>query len=188
LCVPPASAPNWDHLYETASAQEGYFTTAQADEAGYSLPLLAKYLHNGRVLRVRRGIYRLVHFPPGEREDLAVVWLWSEREGVFSHETALSLHGLSDVLPSRIHLTLPAAWGKRRFRVPEGVVLHYGDLPEAERAWIGSVRVTSPRRTLIDARRAHVSPEIVEQATRQAIARGLIGKRDAAGLAREACA
>jgi predicted transcriptional regulator of viral defense system len=181
LCV-PASAPNWDRLFETASAQEGYFTTAQADEVGYSPQLLAKYLQNGRVVRTRRGIYRLVHFPPGEHEELTKVWLWSEREGVFSHETALSLHGLSDVLPARIHLTLPAEWAKRRLRVPESVVLHHADVAERDRAWVGSVPVTSPRRTLVDVRRANVSPQLVEQATRQAVARGLIGKRDAARL------
>jgi predicted transcriptional regulator of viral defense system len=178
-----APGPNWSRLYETAAAQEGYFTTAQAEESGYSLPLLAKYLQNGRVVRARRGVYRIVHFPAGEHEDLVTVWLWSDRAGVFSHETALSLHGLSDVLPSRVHLTLPAAWAKRRLRVPEGVVLHYGDVADGERSWVGSVPVTGPRRTLIDARRASVSPELVEQAIRQAVARGLIGKKDGARLA-----
>jgi predicted transcriptional regulator of viral defense system len=176
------SGPNWDRLFGTASAQEGYFTTAQGDEAGYSPQLLLKYLQNGRVIRARRGIYRLVHFPPGEHEELTLVWLWSEREGVFSHQTALSLHGLSDVLPVRIHVTLPANWAKRRLRVPEDVVLHHANVSERERAWVGSVPVTSPRRTLVDVRRANVSPELVEQATRQAVARGLIGKGDAARL------
>jgi|SRR5580704_13960167 predicted transcriptional regulator of viral defense system len=178
-----APGPNWNRLFETAAAQEGYFTTAQAEESGYSLPLLAKYLQNGRVVRARRGVYRLVHFPAGEHEDLVTVWLWSGREGVFSHETALSLHNLSDVLPSRIHLTLPAAWSKRRFRVPEGVGLHYGDVAKRERAWAGSVPVTSPHRTLVDVRRANLSPEFVDQATGQALARGLINKKDAARLA-----
>ncbi len=117
-----------------------------------------------------------------EHEDLVTVWLWSEHEGVFSHETALSLHDLSDVLPARIHLTLPVAWAKRRFRVPEGVVLHHADIAKRERTWMGTVPVTSPRRTLIDVRRANVSPEIVEQAIRQAAARGLIGKKDAVEL------
>ena len=59
---------------------------------------------------------------------------------------------------------------------------HHADVAERERAWVGSVPVTSPRRTLVDVRRANVSPQLVEQATRQAVARGLIGKRDAARL------
>ncbi len=110
--MPPApeSAPNWDRLFESAVGQDGHFTTKQAEEAGYSPQLLAKYLKNGRVFRVRRGVYRIVHFPAGEHEDLATLWLWSEKAGVFSHETALMLHQLSDALPRKVNLTLPAAW------------------------------------------------------------------------------
>jgi hypothetical protein len=43
----------------------------------------------GRLRRLRRGLYRLVHFPLTEHEDLAALWLWSGQAGVFSHETAL---------------------------------------------------------------------------------------------------
>jgi predicted transcriptional regulator of viral defense system len=87
-------APDWDELFSIAQAYSGYFTTAQAAKAGYSLPLLHKYLVNGRVLRVRRGIYRLVHFPASEHEDLVVLSLWADQAGVFSHETALALQPL----------------------------------------------------------------------------------------------
>ncbi len=106
--------------------------------------------------------------------------------GFFSHQTALSLHSLSDVMPARVHLTLPAGWARRRFRVPADVVLHFSDVGKPDRAWVGSVPVTSVRRTLLDVRNASVSPELVEQATRQAIARGLIGKKDAADLKKRA--
>ena len=82
---------------------------------------------------MRRGVYRVVHFPAGEQQALVEVWLWSDRAGVLSHETALALHDLSDLLPAQIHLTLPAAWHARRLRVPDGVVLHYADVDETER-------------------------------------------------------
>ncbi len=168
----------WDHLYTTAEGQDGYFTTGQAAEAGYSSQLLLKHIRGGRVTRTRRGIYRLVHFPAGDHEELAVVWLWSERAGVFSNQTALSLHGLSDVLPSRIHLTLPAEWRHRRFRVPPGVVLHHAEVSPEDRSWFGPVPVTSPRRTLDDCAREHVSPEVLRQAARQALRRGLVVNGD----------
>jgi hypothetical protein len=70
--------------------------------------------------------------------------------GVLSHETALSLQGLSDALPAQVHVTLPAAWKKRRFRVPEGVVLHHADIESKERTWAGPVPITSVSRTLND--------------------------------------
>ena len=170
--------PHWDHLYQTAAAQSGYFTTEQAADAGYSSQLLLKHIRAGRLARRRRGIYRLVHFPSGDHEDLAVVWLWFERAGVFSHQTALALHGLSDALPGQVHLTLPSEWRRRRFRLPNGVVLHHADVPPTERAWFGPVPVTSPSRTLSDCAREPVSPDLLRQAARQAVRRGLVVKAD----------
>ena len=125
--------PSWDRLYGTASTQSGHFTTQQAAEAGYSSQLLLKHLRAGRVVRLRRGIYRLVHFPPVDHEEMVVAWLWFDGGGVFSHQTALSLHGLSDALPKQLHLTVPAEWRRRRFRIPKGVVLHHADVAARER-------------------------------------------------------
>lgn len=134
--------------------------------------------------RLQRGIYRLVHFPPGEHEELVAAWLWSERAGVLSHQTALALHGLSDALPAHLHLTLPATWRKRRFRVPEGVVLHHDDIGLADRAWFGAVPITTPHRTLSDCAKGGLSPELLRQATLQALRRGLIGRDDLADVER----
>lgn len=170
--------PSWDRLFEAAVGQEGHFTTKQAAEAGYYPQLLLKYLKNGRITRVRRGVYRIVHFPAGEHEDLATVWLWSERAGVFSHETALMLQNLSDALPSKVHLTVPVEWKKRRLRVPKGVVLHHADVARNDQIEIGPVPVTNALRTILDCVDAHVSPELLEAAVRQARSRGLIDGRD----------
>lgn len=174
----PNARPNWDRLFETSAAQQGLFTTRQAAEAGYSPQLLVHHIRAGKVVRVQRGIYRLVHFPAGEHEELIAAWLWSERAGVISHQTALALHGLSDVLPAHIHLTLPAGWRRRRFRVPRSVVLHHADVPTEDRAWVGAVPVTHPRRALNDAARDGISPELLQQAAQQAIRRGLVVKSE----------
>jgi predicted transcriptional regulator of viral defense system len=172
--------PDWDRLYATALGQEGHFTTQQASKAGYSSQLLVKYLRNGKVARVRRGVYRLKHFPAGQQEDLVALWLWSEQAGVFSHETALMLHDLSDVLPARAHLTVPTKWRRRRLRVPEGVVLHYADVQKQERAWIGVVPVTAVPRTLVDCAADHLPPDLLSAAVDQALSRGLAGKSQVA--------
>lgn len=172
------SRPDWDRLFETASAQDGYFTTRQAAEAGYSTQLLFKHIRAGRVARTRRGIYRLIHFPAGEHEELVIVWLWSERAGVISHQTALALHGLSDALPAHVHLTLPSACRRRRFRVPAGVVLHHADVAREDRSWFGAVPTTTPRRTLNDCAREGLSPELLRQAAQQALRRGLVAKAE----------
>jgi len=173
-----ATFPNWDQLFETAAAQSGYFTTRQAADAGYSNQLLLKHIRAGRFVRAQRGIYRFVHFPTGEHEELVSVWLWSEQAGVISHSTALALHGLSDVLPAHVHLTLPSAWRRRRFRVPAGIMLHHADVLPEERTWFGSVPTTNARRSLNDCAREGLSPELLQQAAQQALRRGLVAKTE----------
>ena len=170
--------PDWDRLFEIAASQSGFFTTKQAAEAGYSTHLLRKHTHAGRVTRSQRGIYRLVHFSIGEHEELVTAWLWSDQAGVISHQTALSLHGLSDVLPSQLHLTVPDAWRRRRLRVPDGVVIHYTDVAPEERSWFGPIVATTARRTLSDCAKAGLSPELLGQAAQQALRRGLVTKSE----------
>ena len=178
----PPGKPDWDRLFETAGAQDGYFRTRQAAAAGYSSQLLLKHIRAGRVARTRRGIYRLVHFPAGEHEELVGAWLWSERAGVVSHQTALALHGLSDALPTHVHLTLPADWRRRRFRVPADVVLHHADVPPEDRAWFGAVPTTNPRLSLNDCAREGLSPELLRQAAQQALRRGLVTRAELAAV------
>jgi len=170
--------PTWKALYDIAAGQEGQFTTQQAATAGYSRPLLNHHEKAGRVTRIRRGIYRLVHFPAGEHEELVTAWLWTGSEGVISHQTALTLQGLSDLLPAEIHLTVPLAWRRRRFCVPEGLVLHHADVPTADRTWLGSVPLTSARRTLNDCALAGLSPDLLRQAAQQALGRGLVTRSE----------
>jgi predicted transcriptional regulator of viral defense system len=174
----PITAPSWQSLYDTAASQEGLFTTRQAAAAGYSDPLLTHYQKVGRIARIRRGIYRLVHFPSGEQEELVTAWLWTDAMGVLSHQTALALQGLSDALPGQIHLTLPLIWRQRRLRVPDGLVLHYADVPSQDRSWNGAVPVTSTTRTLNDCAFEGLSPDLLRQATKQALTRGLVTKAE----------
>jgi len=175
---PVAARPDWDELYETAAAQSGYFTTKQAADAGYSTHLLRKHIAAGRVSRVQRTIYRLVHFPAVDHEELVVAWLWSERVGVVSHVSALALLELSDALPAQIHLTLPSAWRARRLRVPVGVVTHHADVMPEQRSWFGPAPATTVARTLNDCAQSGLSPELLRQATRQALQRGLVTRRE----------
>jgi predicted transcriptional regulator of viral defense system len=186
--VPRSSAngsqPHWNLLYEKASTQAGYFTAKQARTAGYSSQLLQFYLRENRVERWSRGIFRLVHFPPTDREDLVPIWLWSEQKGVFSHETALGIHELSDLLPAKRHVTLPLSWSRRRLRPPTGVVLHHADLDEGDWSWFGAIPVTTPLRSVLDCMNDHVSKEFVDQAIVQGVRRHLFTRAELRAAAR----
>jgi predicted transcriptional regulator of viral defense system len=183
---PTGRRPDLDRLYRIASGQAGYFTAAQARDAGYSRPLLGYYLARGRFERARRGIFRLAHFPPQDHEDLVILWLWSDRQAAFSHETALLLHGLSDALPSRIHVTLPEGWARRRLQLPQGVILHFADLPRTARTWRGPVPVTTALRTLADCSADSTPRDLLAQAMEQGARRGLFTQTQARSAISEA--
>jgi predicted transcriptional regulator of viral defense system len=179
--------PRWDALYEIAAPQQGYFSLEQAEAAGYSPQLLQYHLRSGKLERsMVRGVFRLVHFPPSDREDLVPVWLWSKREGVFGLQTALSIYELSDALPAHYDLLVPAMWTKRRVQVPAPVQLRIADVPPSDWQWIGPVPVTTPTRTLRDCVRYHVAPDLVDQAFADAVRRGVVSRTEARAIRREA--
>ena len=126
---------NAQALYEVAAAQGGYFTAAQAREAGYAYSQQHYHFSRGHWLRIDRGLFRLRDYPPGEREDLIRWSLWSRDQkgapqAVVSHDTALTVHDLSDIMPERVHLPVPRGFRKR---VPAGCILHFPfDLGTAE--------------------------------------------------------
>jgi len=182
------SAPNWPALLSLAVTQAGYLTTADAAARGFSPELLIHHVRAGRLERARRGVYRVVHLPAADDEDLVVVWLWSQRRGVFSHRTALALHQLSDLLPAQIDLTLPAADAGRRLRAPDGVRLHHAELLPEDRVWVGHVPVTSALRTLQDCAALPIAPDLLRQAAEDAVARGLARSAQVAHLTARASA
>lgn len=171
-------SPSWDDLYRLAAGQSGWFTGQQAHGCGFSDQLLAKHTKGGLLERRHRGIYRLARFPPADQEDLVVAWLWSRQEGVVSHETALQLHHLSDALPARIHLTLPTHASGEARKVPHDLSLHFADIPEADRTWMGPVPVTRPARTVRDVARDHGDAQLIEAAINQGIRDRVFGVAD----------
>lgn len=155
-------------LHRLAATQAGFFTASQALKVGYSYP--AQLYHHGRGewSRVDRGIYRLVPWPDAENADLVRWTLWSRGQGVVSHDTALAVHSLGDVLPARVHLIVPAA-----FRASDpSVVLH--------RALVGSedveervgFRLTAPTRSILDTA-ANIDIDRLAHVIRDAVDRGL---------------
>ncbi len=172
--IPRSQKPNRAALQAFAAVQSGYFTARQAAESGYSLPLLARYQRRGEVVRIRRGIYRLCYYPNQDHEELVIIWLWAEQQGIFSHTTALELHGLSDLMATKVHLTLPQAWQRRRLRLPPDVVRHHADHAASTRCWFGPIPATPAAATLNDCAQQALAPDMMRQATQQALSRGMI--------------
>ena len=170
---------NAQAIYQIADAQGGYFTAAQARQAGYAYSQQHFHVERGNWLRVDRGTFRLRDYPPGEREDLIRWSLWSRNQkgvpqAVISHDTALTVHELSDVMPARVHLMVPPGFRKRLL---SGCVLHKGELAPADVEVRPGYQVTTPLRTLLDVADSPLSQEHLDTAVREALERGLVRRR-----------
>lgn len=168
-----------DGLYLLAESQAGYFTAQQALAAGMDRSTLRHHARpGGRYQRVRRGLYRLRHFPSSLHEHVVAAWLTLQNSpAIISHESALELYELSDVIPDAVHITLPRA--KRGQRPRPGVRFHTLEQPPTaeEVRRIAGVPVTSPERTIVDSLEAGSQPEQIELAVSQALKRGLTTPR-----------
>lgn len=171
--------PDHRALYLLAEQQAGYFTVPQARQAGFSRSLLAYHLGTGRFERVRPRVYRLAQFPTSPHDDLYVAWLQAGPDAVISHDTALALYDLSDLLPGEIHVTVPRTASRRR----RGLRLHTKRLAPEEVTRYEGLPVTSVLRTLIDVAAAGLADELVSQAIREALGRGLLTRESLLALA-----
>lgn len=174
-----ASKETLKRLQEVAATQDGYFTTKQAKAVGFAEQHHPYHVQAGNWVREHRGIYRLAYYPQADRSDLVVWYLWSrgrdeEPQGVYSHQTALSLYELSDINPAKLHMTVPRRF-RRNSEIPHVLVLHHADLPDGSIDWAFGVRVTRPVDTIADLLRdGSVSRDLLAQAMRDGLKRGLI--------------
>ena len=163
------------HLFQVAESQKGYFTSADAKRLGYDYPHQHFHVKQGNWIRVDHGIYRLKKFPAAEHEDLMRWWLWSRKKGVISHETAAALYELGDLLPSKIHLTVPLDFRKR---ATKSLVLHKANMSALEIEKRNDLLVTTPLRTVLDLARSHLDDERLAAVAKDAIKKGLITRRE----------
>jgi predicted transcriptional regulator of viral defense system len=175
---PVADKPE-DRLFRVAATQQGHFTTAQAIAAGYQDATHAYHVRVGNWIREWRGVYRLARYPLTEDGQYVLWSLWSRSragtpEGVYSHETALSIYELADAMPEKLHMTVPPSF-RRHARIPSVLVLHIGTVALEETEEREGYRVTNPARTLVDlVLEETTAPEVLRQACRESQERGLL--------------
>jgi len=113
--------------------------------------------------------------------DLILWSLWSrnrddQAQGIYSHQTALSIYDLSDVMPAKLHMTVPRSF-RRNAEIPPVLILQHEDISAGEVEEREGYRVTSPIRTIVDVRH-EVSNNVLSQAFNEAKTRGLVTGAD----------
>ena len=98
-----------DNLVENGN---GYLCTSQVVDAGVSKPTLAEYVRRRKMERVAQGVYLAEDAWP---DELYLLCLANSRI-VFSHETALMLHGLMEREPKSTSVTVKAGYNASHLR------------------------------------------------------------------------
>jgi predicted transcriptional regulator of viral defense system len=118
----------------------------------------------GLLERRRHGLYRVVALPVSPLDGYMEATLWPVGvQGVLSDETALELHGLSDVSPAKIHITVPRRHRTRR-SVPAQYVIHRRDLDPSDVTSHEGIPIVTTARAIRDAHAGHLGPALIRQA------------------------
>ena len=169
-------------LYQVAEGQQGLFTARQAVQVGYDERNHPYHVKSSNWVKEYRGIYRLKNFPYSPDSQFSLWSLWScnkkgQVQGVYSHETALQIYNLSDLSPSKLHITVPTDF-RRGTSIPDILVLYKDTLKLSEWQTIAGYRVTTPTRTLFDIISSQsISEEFISQTIREGLSRGLFPKQ-----------
>lgn len=112
----------------------GYLQTFQVLEKGISKPTLADYVNKRNMERVAQGVYLA---EDAWKDELYILHLSNSRI-IFSHETALFLHGLMEREPKDISVTVRAGYNASHLR-KKGIRV-YQVKPEIEELGITDIQ------------------------------------------------
>lgn len=139
-------------IIEIAKKNNGYVSSAQVTSAGIPRRLLSDAVASGDLIQMGRGLYAL----PDTWEDELYVVQHRFARGIFSDETALYLHGMTDRAPFSLTMTFPRFYNAKSAREAGIVcrtcadgVLNLGKC-EAKTQYGNAVRTYDVERTLCD--------------------------------------
>ena len=89
-----------------SAAENGVVTTRKITELGIRRSALTELVVSGDLIRCSRGIYMLAD----EWEDEFYLLQKRYAQGIFSHATALYLHGYSERVTLSMHMTFPTKY------------------------------------------------------------------------------
>lgn len=166
-------------LFDLAHERRGVFTLADARQAGYGRELVHYYAKRGDFTPVARGVYRLVDYPSSPEDRLAEVAAILGPQAMISHESALALFDVSDVVPRGVHVTVPRALRYGRSGISD-VVLHTTIEPIGADDIVShhGFRSTSLARSIVDSARMGTDPKLIQQAVKNGRARNILNAGD----------
>lgn len=98
-----------NNLVDIAKDNNGYISSAQVTSAGIPRRLLSDAVASGELIKLERGLYSL----PETWEDELYIMQHRFARGIFSDDTALYLHGMTDRAPFSLTMTFPRSYNAK---------------------------------------------------------------------------
>lgn len=164
-------------LLKTAITQGGYFTAKQALKIGFSYRAQKYYIETNNWIKEGRALYRFDFIPFSKYDEYIKVSFWSRdkddnSQAVISHQSALEVHGIGDIIPGKIYFTVPKSFRKK---VAKGCICHKEDFVKKDTEIREGFKVTTPVKTIIDIAEK-VDTEQLEKVLYDAHQKGLISQ------------
>lgn len=99
-------------IKELIEKNKGIITSAEVTESGIPRYYLTSMVENGDIVKVENGIYTL----PNTMDDELYFLQYKLTKGVYSHETALYLHNMTDRTPLSYTMTFPSGYNTKHLK------------------------------------------------------------------------
>ena len=177
-----STAEKRELLFRTASTQFGLFTAKQAIQAGYDRKHFHKFVEAGEWSHEYLGLFKLINFTSAPEEEYMKWLLWSRNradkvQGCLSYETALNIYKLGDLMPNRIHMTVPRDF-RRNSEIPIIVQLHQENLKASLIQHENGLALTTPAKTIEDlVREGRTEKTTLRDSLSKAVELGMITRK-----------
>ena len=133
----------WIKIEKIAEENNGVIKTSAVEAADISRPMLRKYVEEGKLEQIRKGLYVRTD---DLADEFAMVQLQCTK-AIFSYGTALYLWGLSDRTPHIFDITVPQGTNVSRFKKNNpNIRCHY---VQPEIYELGITEVQSPQGAVV---------------------------------------
>jgi predicted transcriptional regulator of viral defense system len=159
-------------IAEILKSNNGTLTAADVRKAGIANKDLQRLAEAGQLERISRGLY----ISANDMADDYLVAQYRCGRGVYSHETALFFHGLSDRTPLRLMMTIPSGYNTRLLTDTETYQffyckqeIHALGITTVQSPYGNDLRVYDKERTLCDCikKKAVLDSDLVLAAVKQ---------------------
>ncbi len=151
-----------DELTTIVEQNNGIVSSGAATAAGIARRELSEAVERGELVRLARGVYAL----PDAWEDEFAIAQHRFSRGVFSHETALYLHGLTDRVPDALTMTFPRGYNTGNARnagIDARTVtadLHAYGVSDVKTPYGNTVTACCPERAICDLFKSNPAPDL----------------------------